>query len=120
MGKLYERYVDSLHLGFNHSVDHSKRPINGSRVRAPYSCPSRGIQRATTALDRCKDFGLFEKHGLNLDLLEIRGGSLLMQALIGQSVNSADVGAQAAIRALLSGANVAITGGLSTRRSTSL
>jgi NitT/TauT family transport system substrate-binding protein len=59
-----------------------------------------------------KDLGLFDKHGLNLDLLEIRGGSLLMQALIGQSVNSADVGAQAPIRAILSGANVVITGGL--------
>jgi hypothetical protein len=35
-----------------------------------------------------KDLGLFEKYGLDLDLLEIRGGSLLMQALIGQSVNS--------------------------------
>jgi ABC-type nitrate/sulfonate/bicarbonate transport system substrate-binding protein len=35
-----------------------------------------------------------------------------MQALIGQSVNSADVGAQAPIRAILSGANVVITGGL--------
>jgi NitT/TauT family transport system substrate-binding protein len=59
-----------------------------------------------------KDLGLFEKYGLNLELLEIRGGSLLMQALIGQSVNSADVGAQAPIRAILSGANVVITGGL--------
>ena len=37
-----------------------------------------------------KDLGLFDKYGLNVDLLEIRGGSLLMQALIGQSVNSAD------------------------------
>ena len=59
-----------------------------------------------------KDLGLFEKYGLDVDLLEIRGGSLLMQALIGQSVNSADVGAQAPIRAILSGANVVITGGL--------
>jgi NitT/TauT family transport system substrate-binding protein len=49
-----------------------------------------------------KDLGLFEKYGLDVDLLEIRGGSLLMQALIGQSVNSADVGAQAPIRAILS------------------
>ncbi len=47
-----------------------------------------------------------------MDLLEIRGGSLLMQALIGHSVDSADVGAQAPIRAILSGANVVITGGL--------
>lgn len=59
-----------------------------------------------------KDLGLFEKYGLNVELLEIRGGSLLMQALIGQSVNSADVGAQAPIRAILSGANVVVTGGL--------
>ena len=55
-----------------------------------------------------KDLGLFEKYGLDVDLLEIRGGSLLMQALIGQSVNSADVGAQAPIRAILSGANALV------------
>ena len=59
-----------------------------------------------------KDLGLFERYGLDVDLLEIRGGSLLLQALIGQSVNSADVGAQAPIRAILSGANVVINGGL--------
>lgn len=59
-----------------------------------------------------KDLGLFEQYGLDVDLLEIRGGSLLIQALIGQSVDSADVGAQAPIRAILSGANVVITGGL--------
>lgn len=59
-----------------------------------------------------KDLRLFEKYGLDLDLLEIRGGSLLMQALIGKSVNTADVGAQAPIRAILSGADVVITGGL--------
>lgn len=59
-----------------------------------------------------KDLGFFEKYGLDVDLLEIRGGSLLMQALIGGSVDSADVGAQAPIRAIQSGANVVITGGL--------
>src|SRR5258707_12189062 len=52
-----------------------------------------------------KDLGLFEKYGLDLDLLEIRGGSPLMQAPIAHSVHSAHVGAQELIRAILSRPN---------------
>ena len=74
--------------------------------------PAGGSSAQQLPLIVAKDLGLFEKYGLDVDLFEIRGGSLLMQALIGQSVNSADVGAQAPIRAILSGANVVITGGL--------
>ena len=57
-----------------------------------------------------KDLGLFEKYGLDVDVVVIGGGSRLMQALIGRSVDSANVGALAPIRANLSGANVVITG----------
>jgi NitT/TauT family transport system substrate-binding protein len=59
-----------------------------------------------------KDLGLFEKYGLNLDLLEIRGGFLLMQALSGQSVNSADVGGSGTHSSHSIRANVVITGEL--------
>jgi len=57
-----------------------------------------------------KDLGIFEKYGLDVDLVVIGGGSRLMQALIGRSVDSANVAAMAPIRANLSGANVVITG----------
>jgi ABC-type nitrate/sulfonate/bicarbonate transport system substrate-binding protein len=45
-----------------------------------------------------------------VDLVVIGGGSRLMQALIGRSLDSANVAAMAPIRANLSGANVVITG----------
>jgi NitT/TauT family transport system substrate-binding protein len=57
-----------------------------------------------------KDLGIFEKYGLDVDLVVIGGGSRLMQALIGRSLDSANVAAMAPIRANLSGANVVITG----------
>ena len=57
-----------------------------------------------------KDLGIFQKYGLDVDLVVIGGGSRLMQALIGRSLDSANVAAMAPIRANLSGANVVITG----------
>ena len=57
-----------------------------------------------------KDLGIFEKYGLEVDLVVIGGGSRLMQALIGRSFDSANVAAMAPIRANLSGANVVVTG----------
>jgi NitT/TauT family transport system substrate-binding protein len=57
-----------------------------------------------------KDLGIFEKYGLDVDLVVIGGGSRLMQALVGRSLDSANVAAMAPIRANLAGANVVITG----------
>jgi NitT/TauT family transport system substrate-binding protein len=57
-----------------------------------------------------KDLGIFEKYGLDVDLVVIGGGSRLMQALIGRSLDSANVAAMAPVRANLSGANLVITG----------
>ncbi len=57
-----------------------------------------------------KDLGIFEKYGLDVDLVVISGGSRLMQALVGRSLDSANVAAMAPIRANLAGANVVVTG----------
>jgi NitT/TauT family transport system substrate-binding protein len=57
-----------------------------------------------------RDLGIFQKYGLDVDVVVIGGGSRLMQALIGRSVDSANVAAMAPVRANLSGANVVITG----------
>ncbi|HWH78156.1 MAG TPA: ABC transporter substrate-binding protein, partial [Candidatus Binatus sp.] len=57
-----------------------------------------------------KDLGIFEKYGLDVDLVVIGGGSRLMQALVGRSLDSANVAAMAPIRANFAGANVVITG----------
>jgi NitT/TauT family transport system substrate-binding protein len=56
-----------------------------------------------------KDLGIFEKHGLDVDPLVIIGGSTLLQALVGRSIHSANVAAMAPVRAIASGADLAIT-----------
>ena len=50
-----------------------------------------------------KDLGIFEKYGLDVDLVVISGSSRLMQALVGRSLDSANVAAMAPIRANLAG-----------------
>ena len=56
-----------------------------------------------------KDLGIFEKYSLDVDPLIITGGSTLLQALVGRSIHSANVAAMAPVRAIASGADLAIT-----------
>ena len=58
-----------------------------------------------------KDLGIFQKYGLDVEMIVIRGGSPLVQALVGSSIQSASVAAMAPIRAIHSGANLQIVAG---------
>ena len=58
-----------------------------------------------------KDLGIFEKYGLDVELIATNGGSPLVQALVGGSIQSASVAAMAPIRAISAGANLAIVAG---------
>ena len=58
-----------------------------------------------------KDLGIFDKYGLDVELVAINGGSPLVQALVGGSIQSGSVAAMAPIRAIHSGANLAIVAG---------
>jgi ABC-type nitrate/sulfonate/bicarbonate transport system substrate-binding protein len=58
-----------------------------------------------------KDFKIFDKYGLDVELIFTNGGSPLVQALVGGSIQTASVAAMAPIRAIQSGANLAIVGG---------
>ena len=58
-----------------------------------------------------KDFKIFEKYGLDVELISTNGGSPLVQALVGGSIQSASVAAMAPIRAIQSGANLVIVAG---------
>src|SRR5262249_31363602 len=58
-----------------------------------------------------KDLGTFEKYGLDVELIATNGGSPLVQALVGGSLQSASVAAMAPIRAISSGANLVIVAG---------
>ena len=58
-----------------------------------------------------KDFKIFDKYGLDVELISTNGGSPLVQALVGGSMQSATLAAMAPIRAIHSGANLAIVAG---------
>ena len=53
-----------------------------------------------------RDHGLFEKHGLDVDLSFVRGGATNMQAMIAGSVDLAFSGASATVTSHLAGADV--------------
>ena len=58
-----------------------------------------------------KDFKIFDKYGLDVELIFTNGGSPLVQALVGGSIQSASVAAMAPIRAMQSGANLSVVSG---------
>src|SRR5262245_34629587 len=59
-----------------------------------------------------KDFKIFDKYGLDVELISTNGGSPLVQALVGGSLQSATLAAMAPIRAIHSGAQLVIVGGI--------
>ncbi len=59
-----------------------------------------------------RDAGLFKKHGVDLQLIFIPGGSLSMQALIGKSLDLLLSGGTPFVYAVLNGADLKIIGGL--------
>lgn len=62
-----------------------------------------------------KDLNLFAKYKLNVDLVFIPGGARGMQALLGESTQSADTDGVAPIHAILRGGNVVIVAGLNNK-----
>jgi NitT/TauT family transport system substrate-binding protein len=62
-----------------------------------------------------KDQGLFEKYGLQVDLVFIPSGVRAMQALLGGSAQSVDASGITVINAILQGGNAVIVAGLSNK-----
>ena len=59
-----------------------------------------------------KDLGIFEKYGLNVELIVITGGARGLQALFGGSTHSANMAGMAPVRAVLSGGDIVIVGAI--------
>jgi NitT/TauT family transport system substrate-binding protein len=89
-------------------VLHGGRSFAGERF---YNGGAGGTGVRELPLFVAKDFGIFDKYGLDVELIATNGGSPLVQALVGGSLQSASVAAMAPIRAILSGANLAIVAG---------
>jgi len=87
---------------YSSSVDAGERFYNGG---------AGGTGVRELPLYVAKDLGTFEKYGLDVELIATNGGSPLVQALVGGSLQSASVAAMAPIRAISSGANLVIVAG---------
>ena len=73
-------------------------------VRVAYSA----ISGAMGPLWVAHDMGIFSRHGLEVQLLYIGGGSVVTQALLGGDVQFVRRGANAVIQASLRGANATV------------
>lgn len=59
--------------------------------------------------------GLFKKHGLDVNLVYVEGGSVLTQALVGGSIDIAQNGYTPSIAAAVAGADIAIIGSMANK-----
>src|SRR6185437_4744056 len=62
-----------------------------------------------------RDVGIFKKHGIHLELIYIPGGSLSVQALIGNSLDMLLAGGTPLVYAVLKGADLKYIAGLNNR-----
>ena len=78
------------------------RSIHAEPVQIAYS----SISGAMAPLWVAHDYGLFQRQGLQVQLLYIGGGSVVTQALLGGDVQFVRLGANAVVQASLRGANL--------------
>lgn len=71
-----------------------------------------GFTMTSAPLQYVQENGIFEKYGLDVDLLFVEGGSVLTQSLVGGSVDIAQNGYAPVINAAVAGADVVIVGGI--------
>ena len=76
--------------------------VSAEQIRVAYS----SISGAMGPLWAANDYGLFKRHGLEVQLLYIGGGSVVTQALIGGDVQFVRLGASAVMQASMRGADL--------------
>ena len=72
---------------------------------------SAGLGGSGLPLYVAKSAGIFEKYGLDVDLLVIPGGPLGMQTLVSGNTQSANIAAMTPIRTVLAGGDIVMVGG---------
>jgi len=84
-----------------------------SEVKAQQSHIHSGAGVSATQLPfwTAKHLGIFDKYGLNVELVAISSGARGMQALLGGSTHSANMAAMSPIRTVLGGGDVVIVAG---------
>jgi NitT/TauT family transport system substrate-binding protein len=74
-----------------------------------------GTSSTQGAVWAAKDLGIFDKYGLNVDLVFIPGGARGMQALLGGSTQAADSDGVAPVNVILRGGEAVIVAGLNNK-----
>lgn len=82
-----------------------------AKIRVGYAAPT--TDNVLVAVAQKKDF--FKKHGLEVELIAIRGGVQATQALLGNSIQFAQMAGSVVVRAALSGADVVMIAGFINR-----
>jgi ABC-type nitrate/sulfonate/bicarbonate transport system substrate-binding protein len=77
---------------------------------------SAGLGGSGLPLYVAKSTGIFEKYGLDVDLLVIPGGPLGMQVLLSGGTHSGNIAAMTPIRTILGGGDIVIVGGYLNRQ----
>ena len=72
---------------------------------------SAGLGGSGLPLYVAKSAGIFEKYGLDVDLLVIPGGPLGMQTLLSGNTQSVNIAAMTPIRTVLAGGDIVMVGG---------
>ena len=101
ISKAKARYV-AIFLFFLFQSGWFSRSIHAEPVRIAYS----SISGAMAPLWVASDYGLFQRQGLQVQLLYIGGGSVVTQALLGGDVQFVRLGANAVVQASMRGANL--------------
>jgi NitT/TauT family transport system substrate-binding protein len=74
-----------------------------------------GFSMTTTPMYYTQEKGIFKKHGLDVTLIQVQGGSTLSQAVLGGSVHLAQNGYTPAAAAAVQGGDIVIIGGISNK-----
>lgn len=99
----------SFYLVWGSSADGAEKFF--SNIRVGYVAPT--TDNVLVAVAQKKD--LFKKHGLEVELIAMRGGVQVTQALLGNSIQFAQMAGSVVVRAVLSGADLVMIAGFINR-----
>ena len=83
----------------------------GAKAQQAHIHSGAGVSATQLPFWTAKHLGIFEKYGLNVELVAISSGARGMQALVGGSTHSANMAAMSPIRTVLAGGEVVIVAG---------
>jgi ABC-type nitrate/sulfonate/bicarbonate transport system substrate-binding protein len=85
--------------------------ISDVRAQQSHVHSGAGVSARQLPFWTAKHLGIFDKYGLNVELIAISSGARGMQALLGGSTHSANMAAMSPIRTVLAGGDVVIVAG---------